>query len=135
MSAALAFQAAARAILVANSDVIALIPAINIIDANGQPELFPRLNIGEDQEIPADDVVGRYTRVLATMHVWTREPGLAGAKAIVGAVRKALILQTWTQNGFCCIDTRLQSARYLRDPDGLTAHGVITFKALIEDRT
>jgi len=135
MSASLAFQIAARAILIANADVIALIPAANIMDANGQPELLPRINMGEDQEIPADDVVGRYTRLLATMHVWNREPGLEGVKAITSAVRKALILQTWTQNGFCCIDTRLVSARYLRDPDGLTAHGVITFQALIEDRT
>jgi hypothetical protein len=135
MSVSLAFQKAARGILVANGAVTALIPAANIIDANGQPELFPRLNMGEDQELPADDVVGRYTRLLSTMHIWTREPGLAGAKAITGAVRKALILQTWTQGGFCCIDTRLVNARYLRDPDGLTAHGVITFQMLIEDRT
>jgi hypothetical protein len=135
MSASLAFQLAARGILIANSAVTALIPATNIIDANGQPELFPRINMGEDQELPADEVVGRYTHLLATMHVWVREPGLAGAKAIAGAMRKALILQTWTQNGFCCIDTRLQTARYLRDPDGLTSHGVITFAALIEDRT
>ena len=80
MSASLAFQAAARGILVADADVTALIPAANIVDANGQPELFPRLIIGDDQEIPADDVVGRYTRLLATMHVWTREPGLASGE-------------------------------------------------------
>lgn len=135
MSASLAFQLAARAILLANSDVIALIPADNIIDANGRPELFPRINMGEDQEFPADDVVGRYTRLLATMHVWVREPGLVGAKTITSAVRKALILQRWNRDGLFCIDTRLQTARYLRDPDGLTAHGVITFEALIEDRT
>lgn len=135
MSASLAFQLAARSILLANSDVIALVPAGNIIDANGRPEVFPRINIGEDQELPADDVVGRYTHLLATMHIWNREPGLEGAKAITGAVRRALIRQTWTRGNYCCFDTRLQSARYLRDPDGLTAHGVITFEARIEDRT
>lgn len=135
MSASLAFQLASRAILIANSAVTALIPADNIVDANGRPEIFPRVNMGEDQELPADDVVGRYTRLLSTMHVWVQEPGLEGAKTIAGAIRKALILQTWTQNGFSCLDTRLQSARYLRDPNGQTSHGVITFQALIEDRT
>jgi hypothetical protein len=99
MSASLAFQAAARGILVADADVTALIPAANIIDANGQPELFPRLIIGDDQEIPADDVVGRYTRLLATMHIWTREPGLASAKAITGAVRNALnCVSAWNKD-------------------------------------
>ena len=89
--------------------------------------------IGEDQELPADDVVNRYTKLNSTFHIWTREPGLAGAKAIAGAVRKALVLTSWTQNGYVNIRTMLVSARYLRDPDGQTAHGVITFKSLIQD--
>jgi len=133
MSASLAFQQAARGILIANSDVTALVPAANILDANYEPEAFPRLVIGEDQELPADDVVNRYTKLNSTFHIWTREPGLAGAKAIAGAVRKALVLTNWTQNGYVNIRTMLVSARYLRDPDGQTAHGVVTFESLIQD--
>ena len=135
MSASLAFQTASRAILIANTALTALIPAGNIIDANGRPELLPRLNMGEDQEVPADEVRQTWTRLFATMHIWNREPGLEGVKAIAYAVRRALAFQSWTQDSFRCIDTRLQSARYLRDPDGLTAHGVITFVALIQDQS
>lgn len=135
MSAALAFQQAARGILIANSDVTALIPAANILDANYQPEVFPRLVIGEDQEIPADDVVNRYTDLHSTFHIWTREPGLESAKAIAGAVRTALVLTNWTQGGYVGIRTMLASARFLRDPDGQTAHGVITFKTLVQEGT
>jgi hypothetical protein len=133
MSAALAFQQAARALLVGSADVTALVPADNVVDANGRPERFPSIHLGEDQELPGDDVVGRYTELFATMHIWTREPGLAQAKAIAGAVRRALNLQTWTLNGYRCIDTRLDSARFLRDPDGQTGHGVVTIKAVIEE--
>jgi hypothetical protein len=133
MSASLAFQQAARGILVADSGVTALVPAANILDANYEPEAFPRVVIGEDQELPADDVVNRYTELNSTLHIWTREPGLAAAKAIAGAIRKALVLTNWTQNGFVCIRTMLLSARYLRDPDGQTGHGVITFKSLIQE--
>jgi hypothetical protein len=135
MSASLAFQAAARAMLIASSDVTALVPAANILDANYQPEAFPRIQIGEDQELPADDVVNRYTNLNSTFHIWTREPGLAVAKAIAGAVRKALVLAYWTQDGYVGIRTMLLSARYMRDPDGQTAHAVITFKTLIADGT
>ena len=128
MSASLAFQQAARGILVANSDVTALVPAANILDANYEPECFPRLQIGEDQELPADDVVNRYTDLNSTFHIWTREPGLENAKAIAGAVRKALVLTSWTQGCYVGIRTMFASARYLRDPDGQTAHGVITLR-------
>ncbi|HVA17799.1 MAG TPA: DUF3168 domain-containing protein [Candidatus Dormibacteraeota bacterium] len=133
MSASLAFQQAARGILVADSGVSALVPAANILDANFEPEAFPRVQIGEDLELPADDVVNRYTKLNSTFHIWTREPGLAVSKAIAGAVRKALVLTSWTQNDYVCIRTMLVSVRYLRDPDGQTAHGVITFESLIQD--
>ena len=133
MSASLAFQTAARGILVADSDVTALVPATNILDANSQPEAFPRVVIGEDQELPADDVVNRYTDLNSTFHIWTREPGLESAKAIAGAIRSALVLTSWTQDGFVGIRTMLLSARYLRDPDGKTGHGIITFKTLIQE--
>lgn len=133
MSASLAFQQAARAILIANSDVTALVPAANILDANFEPEAFPRIQIGEDLELPADDVVNRYTKLSSTFHIWTREPGLAASKAIAGAVRKALVLTSWTQNNYTCIRTMLTSIRYLRDPDGQTAQAVITFESLIQD--
>ncbi len=76
--------------------------------------------------------MNRYTELNSTFHIWTREQGLAAAKAIAGAVRKALVT-SWTQNGYVGIRTMLLSARYLRDPDGQTAHGVITFKTLIQE--
>jgi hypothetical protein len=133
VSAALAFQRAARAVLIADATVTALVPADNVIDANGRPEVFPCIRLGEDQELPGDDVVGRYTDLFATLHIWTREPGLADAKAIAGAVRRALALTTWSRDGYRCIDTRLDSARFLRDPDGVTGHGIVTFKAVIEE--
>ena len=133
MSASLAFQKAARAKLIAAAAVIALVPASNIVDANARPEAFPRINLGEDQELPADEVVGRYTQLTSTLHVWSREPGLAGAKAIADTVKRALRLHLWTLGNYRCIDCKFSSARFIRDPDGLTAHGIVTFDSLIEE--
>jgi hypothetical protein len=104
------------------------------VDANGRPETFPRIILGEDQELPTSDIVDRYTTLSATMHIWVRETGLMTTKIIARHMRRILAGQPpWTLNGYRCIDTRLQMVRYLRDPDGETSHGVITFQATIEE--
>jgi hypothetical protein len=106
------------------------------VDANARPEVFPRINLGEDQELPADDVVTRYTTVIATLHVWVREPGLATAKAIAGEVRRVLNRPSrlvFERDGYRCIDCRFASFRAIRDPDGATAHGIVTFESVIEE--
>jgi hypothetical protein len=133
MSASLAFQTHARALLVADAGLIALVPADNIVDANGRPEVSPRIVLGDDQELPADEVVGRYTKLAATLHVWVKEPGLVQTKTIAGRLRRILSGQRWTLDDYRCMDTRFQSARFLRDPDGETTHGVVTFEATIEE--
>jgi hypothetical protein len=136
MSASLTFQKFARAALIADLDVTALVPADNIVDANARPEIYPRINLGEDQELPADEIVSRYTTVISTLHVWVREPGLATAKAIAGEVRRVLNRPSrlvFEANGYRCIDSRFASARFIRDPDGITAHGIVTFESVIEE--
>ena len=136
MSASLSFQEFARTTLTADAGVTALVSADAIVDANARPEVFPRIVLGEDQELPADDVVGRYTNLSATLHIWSREPGLATAKAIAGAIRSALNLPNrlvFEADGYRCTDCRFASARFVRDPDKITAHGIVTVDALIED--
>ena len=132
MSASLAFQTAARLALVGDPGLIALVPADYVLDANGRPDTDPRVILGEDQELPGDDVVGRYTELYATMHVWSKEPGVKRAKLIVSAMRRVLNGQRWNDGSYRCLDTRFQSARFLRDPDGESTHGVVTFKAVLE---
>jgi hypothetical protein len=133
MSAALAFQKGARLVLATESAVVELVPEDRILDTNARPEGFPRIVLGEDQEFPADDVVGRYSNVFATFHVWTQEPGLAQAKEIAGIVRTALTRLRWEKDGFRCLNTKFQSARFLRDPDGKTGHAIVTFLAVMEE--
>lgn len=67
------------------------------------------------------------------IHVWSRptNTGSLEAKAIAGLLRKAL-------HGFdlplsddnLTIDLAFTDARFLRDPDGLTVHGVVSFRLL-----
>ena len=132
MSAALATQSAQRGLLVGSSAVTALVPADSILDTGTRPEGFPRIIVGEDQELPADEVVGRYTTIFSTLHIWSHGDGLAGAKAIAGVVRSALHMSLWQRDGYRCIDAKFQNARYVRDPDGETAHGIVTIQSVVE---
>lgn len=68
------------------------------------------------------------------LHVWKKEPGLAGVKAIAGAVRAAL--REWgiaADTPFHIGDCRVSHMRYLRDPDGETSHAVVTVEALVAE--
>lgn len=67
--------------------------------------------------------------------VWSRSVGMPACKAIVTAVKRSLH-QTSAQlaeNGLNQVN--MVFARTLRDPDGLTNHGVLQFEFRVEDLT
>jgi hypothetical protein len=134
MSASLACQEAQRGLLVSHSPLTALVPATSIVDAHTLPSRFPCVLVGEGQELQLGDVVGvdRFTTLYSDYHVWVQEPGFALTKQIAGEVRAALAAQTWTQDGFRCLDTAFVTARYIRDESRETAHGIVTLKSTIE---
>jgi len=134
MTADLAVQKAIRARLVATSAVTTLVPAGSILDRNARPAPDPSLILGEGQTLEGDDLHRKSLRVVFDLHAWKKEPGLSGARAIAGAVRSALHGERLTLDpGFHCADCRVSAMRFLRDPDGETAHGVITVESLVRE--
>lgn len=132
MSADHALQKALRARLVSNPEISGLVPASSILDTNQRPAPVPSIIIGEGQSLEGDRLDRRDQRVVMTLHVWKKEPGLAGVKAIAGAVRAAVRMRNFAQtDGYHFADCRVSSMRFLRDPDGETAHGVVTVEALV----
>lgn len=132
MSAALAVQTAIRARLTSDPAVMALVPALNVLDANSRPERFPCILIGEDQEVPAGSVSRRHVRVFSTLHVWQREAGLGRSKAIAGAVRSAFDPGTLDLGVGQCLDVRVEGTRYMRDPGGEHSHAIVTIETVVE---
>jgi hypothetical protein len=127
VSASLDLQSAIRAALIADAAVTALVPAANIYDGIVRQDHMPAITLGDDMEQDADMTLARdYVRVTSTIHVWVREASFLTAKRIVGAIRSAVASRV---AGF--VDVRFESARFLRDPDGVTAHGVVTFDSLV----
>ena len=134
MNPEIALQTALRARLVSTAAVVALVPASAILDRNEQPAPDPSVIIGEGQSVDEGNSIARdLVRVYMDVQVWKREPSTAGVKAIAGAIRAALKARLVLTNGFHCADSLVRSMRFLRDPDGLTSHAVITVSALVEE--
>jgi hypothetical protein len=125
----LAMQRAIRTRLIAVDAVKVLVPAPNVLDQNGLPAVFPCILIGEGQVVPGDGLGFNRHVVYADLHVWQTEPGLAQVKAIVGAIRGAFSEPFYTIDGHHVADLLITSTRFMRDPDGLHSHAVISVEA------
>jgi len=131
-----ALQIAIRKRLVSTPALVALVPAENILDTHSLPVVDPCIIFGEDQEIDPDEqtITRRMVRVYSTLHVWKREESLRGVKLIAGAIRRA-IETTYRLNlddpDFHCADCHVSEVRFMRDPDGVTSHGIVTLDSLV----
>jgi hypothetical protein len=128
----LALQKAVLARLAASGEVTALVPVDAMVDAHGIPQRFPSIVMGEGQVVREPlTLEARHRRIYATLHVWTKS--MPVARAIAGAVTAAVEhLPIQLESGHRAISTVVRDARFLRDPDGETAHGIITVDCLAE---
>lgn len=132
MSADLALQKAIRARLVDTPAVTAMVPADNILDRNARPAPATSIVLGESQSITGSRLQRDAQRVYATLHIWKKEGSTAGVKEIAGAVRTAIHAASFgNTDGYHFGTCFVSDARFMRDPDGETSHGVVTVEALL----
>jgi hypothetical protein len=129
----LALQKTIRARLIAAGAVTALVPADAIFDRSARPERYPCIIIGEGYSDYADRFESFHDATVSDLHIWTEEAGLIGAKAIAGAIRAALQDGPWAVDDHLCTNLTVARARFLRDPDGMHAHGVVTIEAILQE--
>ncbi|SEQ33064.1 Protein of unknown function [Faunimonas pinastri] len=128
---ALAVQKAVYEQLTASASLVALISG-RVYDSVPEQKSFPYVVIGEDQVNDDGDGCSDGSEIFVDVHVWSRRPGKVEAKSIGGAVRAALGGPI-PMEGFATIVGQFYRSHYLTDPgDGLTAHGVLTFRYLVE---
>ncbi|WP_426609492.1 DUF3168 domain-containing protein [Bradyrhizobium sp. McL0616] len=129
----LALQKASRLRLIASPELMALVQADHVMDANGRPEIMPAVYIGE-----GSTTFRRWdATTYATLHVWFAEPGLAQCKEAVSAIVAALRIDAQANgvlpiDGFTVYDMQATQTRYLRDPHGSFSHGVVTVAAIVK---
>jgi hypothetical protein len=129
----LALQKAIRARLIASPELMALVQAEHVMDANGRPEIMPAVYIGEGQTI-----FRRWDATThATLHVWFQEPGVVQCKMAVSAIVAALWIDAQADgvlliDGFTVHDMQATQTRYMRDPHGSYSHGIVTVAAIVK---
>ncbi len=134
MSADLAVQKAIREALTGSAEVLALVPASSIFDRHERPAADPSILLGESQALDnGTSLAGDHTEIFHSIHVWKKEPSLEGVKGIAAAIRSALRGRLVLDAPYHMAGQRVASLRFLRDPDGATAHAVVTFEALVTE--
>lgn len=135
MSIDLEVQKALRARLTTTAALMALVPASNVLDTNQRPAPVPSIILGESQSVDEGTSLRRaHTRVYHTVHVWTREPSMEQVKVICGEIRRAIGFGRLVLAGpLHCADLLVSSTRFLRDPGGEYAHGVVTVEVLVAE--
>lgn len=94
---------------------------------------FPYVTIGDDDynAWDTDDSVGY--EVLIDVHVWSRKRGKKETKEIQQAIYNSLNRAELTVTGYDFISIDFTFADSALDPDGITRHGVIRFRCLLDE--
>ena len=110
--------------------VAALGPAlapVPVLDQVGPNQAYPYIALGEFVGDPADTLNEQGANLDVTVHVWSRQPGMQETQQLMTRVKDALDRQRLPAAGFQWVDTIWTNALTLREPDGITRHGVLRF--------
>lgn len=102
-----------------------------IYDTVPESPTFPYVTVGEGDAVGDDNECWNATEFNSQVHVWSRAVGFPECKTIAALVRDRLTAE-FTITGFKVTEAEYVTARYLRDPDGLTNHAVVELRYLID---
>lgn len=110
------------------------VPAVagRVFDRVAPAPTFPYLHVADWQVVQDDADCIAAVEVYFNVHVWSRVPGRTEASHIAASVVASLheAETDLPDHGLVLLNHR--DTRFLADPDGLTAHAVITFRALMD---
>lgn len=91
---------------------------------------FPYVTIGGEQTVDDGNSCEDGWEVFTDVHVWSRKPGFPECKEIAVQVRQRLAGIT-SISGLSLIAVEVEGSRFLRDPDGLTSHGIVSARFVL----
>jgi hypothetical protein len=118
--------------LVAHLKAASTAAGFNVYDRVPPEDPFPRITIGEGQTLRDNQDCRRGSEVFLDIHVWSRGVGWGEAKTIASQVRDALDDEPLALDGHILDLLDFDEARFLRDPDGITSHVAMSFRALTQ---
>jgi hypothetical protein len=114
---------------------VALVAALRAVDTEVENRVFdtvpddadfPYASLGDGQVIPVDEDCGDPSETYVDVNVWTRDVGFPQTKRIAGAYRERLHHGELTIVGHVVDLMEVQTVNYVRDPDGITRHGILS---------
>jgi Protein of unknown function (DUF3168) len=133
VSEGLALQKAIVAALKADAAVGGLV-GDRIYDHVPPDVPLPYISMGPETIEPDEAACYDGSTHTVQIDAWSQTPGFPEVKRIAKAIRAALAHQPLSllSDGYRLVDIELQSDFTLRDPDGVTSHAVMTFRAMTE---
>ncbi|WP_426229293.1 DUF3168 domain-containing protein [Pararhizobium sp. DWP3-4] len=95
---------------------------------------FPYVSFGPEQEIPEDADCMDASEIFLQIDAWSRDPGYREVRRIAKALKQALDETRLPLADNALVYFAYAGRRILRDPDGLTSHAALTFRAGVEIR-
>jgi len=92
---------------------------------------YPFVSLGEETAVDystKDLDGGEFT---INIHVWSQYKGAKQTKEIMDRIHDLLHDSSLSVSGFNLANLRFEFSDILRDPDGITRHGVMRFRAII----
>lgn len=133
MTASNELQALIYSRLVADPGVHAIC-ADRIYDAPSKDDPFPYVSFGPSDAVEddAECITGRTETI--QLDCWSRTAGkFKEVKSLADAVKKALHEYDGALTINALVQMRVIGVRFFKDPDNITAHGVVTVEAMIEE--
>lgn len=108
----------------------ALIAAgLTVFDEPGENQPFPYITIGESSVVEDATKTENADEHTDTINIWSRKKGFKECKAMAADVTAAISGHDYsTVTGYKIRFIEIESTVFLRDPDGLTRHGVVRLK-------
>jgi hypothetical protein len=129
-----ALQKAVFSALTSNEAVLAALagadPAKRVYDRVPAKYVLPYITIGEIQVLDDTHCEAAW-EAFVTTHAWSDKVGKGEVQRIGGAIGEALNAALVIP-GFVCTEFQFRERRYFTEPDGLTTHGVIVHRYLID---
>jgi hypothetical protein len=104
--------------------------ACGVYDEVVEGNSYPFITLGEEIVIDysTKNIIGAETTI--NIHIWSRYKGSKETKQIMDKVHDLLHDVNLTVTGVNLINLRFEFSDIMRDPDGITRHGVMRFRAI-----
>ncbi len=125
-----ALQTAIFTLLSADNNLTSTLGA-SVFDDVPEETAYPYVQIGEDTAIDYSTKDLNGSDVSVNLDVWSRYRGSLEVKNIMDRIHTLLHDSSLSVAGTNFINMRFEFSDIIRDPDGITRHGVMRFRAIM----